>query len=730
MKIFTPKSSAIALAVAAATLAAGAVVSDPRDFDLTKLRYRVEPSSVFKNNRAQAVERVGRILDGDRQATMTRAEAASSEAPAPVLTLGPANNLGDIDGPDGQRWYYTASFVNEEIPPHDNVVFTDYILQEYSFDIYDSDMKYVGTIKDKMDYRDDEVRVPLCELTPVITRNFFNTDDKLELIVGLSVNAAPGYNHYRSLVYSLNGKKDSQGYDEPVYEIERLVGDVAEGKAAGGKDNYYITFMSDVSDFAGEADEESFWEYLCAQKMRFEIYGRALSAEGPRRLLDIAIPVIQLQGDQENHPSIISTNHGDDTYIMIGHYEQPFYNRYDNPMSDDLTQREDNNLIIDLYKSAGDELVHSSTSTIPVVRDLMADTDGNPTALFSYYCVGGLRHREDILFDAPGATAGKPWFFVTRSNYQISTDSTIDSYFTYSHEGERKATLFEYALGSTAMGDIAGFEPQQMFLSKGPWGYQFSFVDLYSGKTTAEIDYEYSYDPDSDAEMLTANLARTPDGKSYKYVCEMRYPLVDDQENNIMRFIWINADGSFDHIDNVNMGKGVAYAQSYMSTGSLAPHAYSVSDVPTYMMLVKRSTSTEVKIEELLIAQKITAEMPEGKTLLSLGPDDKGALGGIVPEFGANPRLMIYRTDSHSYTLDVYNLPLDGDGAGVSDIAAAAGDGFTLDGTTLRADGTVTLYTVAGAIAASGEGSIDLSTVNPGIYIVTAGGKASKILIK
>ena len=43
MKIFTPKSSAIALAVAAATLAAGAVVSDPRDFDLTKLRYRIEP---------------------------------------------------------------------------------------------------------------------------------------------------------------------------------------------------------------------------------------------------------------------------------------------------------------------------------------------------------------------------------------------------------------------------------------------------------------------------------------------------------------------------------------------------------------------------------------------------------------------------------------------------------------------------------------------------------------
>lgn len=727
MKFFTQKTFAIAVAVAAGVIAADAAKGDPRDFDLTKLRYRVEPTGVFSDKRSSAIADAARILSGNQRDKMTR--AAASDTPEPVMSLRAANNLGDIDGPDGERWYYTASFVNKEIPPHDNIAFTDYILQEYSFDIYDNDMKYVGTIKDKMDYREDEVRVPMCELTPVATRNFFNTDDKLEFIVGLSVNAAPGFNNYRSVVYSLDGTKDSEGYDVPVYEIDKLVGDVVQGQPVNGKDNFYITFMSDVASYS---DEDSFWDYLCAQKARFEVYGRALSSDGPRRLLDVTIPLIQLQGDQENHPSIISTNHNGDTYFAICRYEQPFYNRYDDPLTDDMSQREGNNLIIDIYKASGDGIALSTSSKIPVVRDPMNDGDGNPTCLFSYYCVGGLRYQQDFLFDAPGAALGKPWFIITRSNYQISTDSTIDSYFTYTHEGERRNTLYEYSLATLAMGDIDGFEPQQMFMGTGQWGYEFSFVDVYSGKTAATIECEYSYDPDSDAETLTANIGRTPAGKSYKYVCEMRYPLVDDDENNIMRFIWINADGSYDHIDNVNMGKGVAYAQSYISTPSLAPHAYSVSDIPTYMMLVKRSLSEEVKVEELLVAQKMTADNPEGKTLLSLGPDGNGALGGIVPEFGDKSRIMVYRYDStaRTYALDVYSLPLDGNGAGTGDAIADIGGNFTIDGSLLKADGPVTIYTVSGTVAAHGDSPVDLSGMTPGIYIVVANGKANKLFIK
>lgn len=728
MKIFTPKNFAVAIAVTVGVFAADATKGNPLNFDLTKLRYRVEPTSVFHDSRAKAIDNAWHQLSDQQTDKMMR--SAASETPQPSISLRSASNLGDIDGPDGQRWYYSAKLTNTEIPPHDNIAFTDYILQEYAFDIYDNNMKYVGTIKDKMDYREEEVRVPMCELTPVITRNFFNTDDKLEFIIGLAVNAAPGYNHYRSVVYSLGGEKDSEGYDLPIYEIDKLVGDVIEGQSSNGQDNFFITFMSDV---ASEVEnEDSFWEYLCAQKARFEIYGKALSTEGPRRLLDVTIPLIQLQGDQENHASIISLNHDGNTYFALGRYEEPFYNRYDDPLAEDMSQREGNNLIIDLYQATEDAVTLVTTSKIPVVRDPMNDTDGNPTCLFSYYCVGGLRYREDFLFDAPGAAPGKPWFTVTRSNYRISSDSNIDSYFTYSHEGELKSTLFEYAIATLPMGDIEGFEPQQMFMGTGQWGYEFNFVDLYSGKTAAKIDCEYSYDSDSDAETLSANIGRTPDGKSYKYVCELRYPLVDDEENNIMRFIWINADGTYDHIDNVNMGKGVAYAQSYISTASLASDAYSADGVQSYMMLIKRGVSDDVKVEELLIAKKMTADNPEGTTLLSLGADGNGALSGIVPEFGENSRLMVYRYDSTSrtFSLDVYNLPFNTNSAGIDSVVADSESNFTVDGSTLKAEGTITIYTVAGTAAATGNGSIDLSSITPGLYIVVANGKANKLLIQ
>lgn len=729
MKIFTQKRLTIALSVCIGLSAAAAVKGDPRNFDLTKFRYRIEPSSVFHDNRSVAVERANQLLSGVG-ANQVRTVAAAN--PEPVASLRNASSIGDIDGPDNQRWFFSAQFDYTEVPPHDDVAFTEYILQEYAFDIYDNDMNYVGTVKDKMDYRDEEVRVPMCDLTPVITRNFFNTDDKLEVIVALAVNAAPGHNNYRSIVYSLGGEKDSEGYDLPVYEIEKLVGDVIEGQSTDGSDNFYITFMSDFTDEASIQDEDSFWEYLCAQMARYEIYGKATSTEGPQCLLDMTIPLIRLQGDQENVPPIISLNHGGETYFCFGQYEQPFYNRYDDPFTEEMSQREDNNLIIDIYKASGNSITLSSSSKIPMVLDPMNDSDGNPTCLFSYYCVGGLRYRNDFLFDYPGAEPGKPWFIVTRSNYQISTDDTTDSYFTYSHEGECKSTLFEYAVASIGMDDIDGFEPQQMFVGTGSWGYVLKFVDLYSGKTTATIDYEYAYDDYSDAETLTTNIGRTPSGDSYKYVCELRYPLVDDEDNSIMRFIWINADGTFDHIDNVNMGKDIEYAQSYIATAALAPHAYATNDVPTYMMLVKRSVTDYVNVEELLIGQIMTPEAPDGTTLLNLGPDENGPLSGIVPEFGAKSRLLIYRYDSdnRTFSLDAYKLPIDVGSAGIATVTNDADGSFTVEGSTLKAAGRVSVYTVAGVKAASGFGTIDLSQLTPGLYIVASNGASSKLLVK
>lgn len=704
----------------------------PTEFDLTKFRYQIDSKSVFSNNRAT---RSAALTDMVARKSL-RAEASATENPEPVLSLAPSTQTGTIDAPNDELWYYTGDFVYDEIPPHDDVYYTERILRSWTFNIYDSKMELIGTIKDKMDYGIDEVRVPLCELTPIATRNFFNTDDEIELIVGLAVNRRAGGNNYRSLVYSLNGRKDADGDDVPVTSFNDLVGDVAEGPvSANGSDNYYITLLADVLDEPDD-DDGSFWTYLLSQKASITVYGKALDDKGPRKLFETIIPLIQLPGDQENISPMMSLRHGNDVVYSISYYQEPFYNRFDDPFSEDMTQRPGNSLIVDLYTATETAFTKFSTTKIPVKLDPMNDPSGNPTCLFSYFSVGSLRFTEDILFDAPGASAQAPDFIVTRGNYQVSTDDITNSYFTYKNDGSLKNTLFLYADGTLSLGDLPGFEPQQMFVSVDAYGYLYNFVDLYSGQktTTIEADYYYGSSTNIQSDLLAANLARYPAGDTYKYVFEMRYPVTDDNGNDLMRFMHVTNKGKFDHIDYVNMGQGVEYAQSYLSTEALAPNAYQISDVPAYMLLVKRSAGlTGGNSEELMIAEATTDENPEGKTLLQLGESRNGALASIVPEFATDDepgRLLIYYYDSNSseYALDIYKLPLDIPG-GVSEITV--GDsGFIMENGIISAPGNIVVYSMDGRVAASAFGSLDTATLRNGVYVLAVDGKTYKFLKK
>lgn len=706
----------------------------PTEIDLTNFRYKIDNQSVFSNKQAQRNAAITSMIE-----SKTRGQKAVAENPEPGISFAPADQTGNIDAPNGELWYYTGNFEYVEIPPHDNIYFTDRILQSWTFNIYDSKMNLIGTIKDKMDYGENEVRVVMCEITPVATRNFFNTDDKVEIIVALAVNRseAVGYgNNYRSLVYSLNGEKDAEGNDVPVDTMNDIVGDVIEGPAsADGSDNFYISLMTDV--FEGdwtEGDTGSFWPYLLAQKAAIKVYGKALDSTGPRKLYETVIPLIQLPGNQEDIGPMMSMLHNNEVIFCISYYKEPFYNRYDDPMNDDMTQREGNSLIVELYKADQTTgLTKFSTTTIPVVRDPMNDSSGNATCLFSYFSVGSLRYTGDILFDAPGASATAPDFIVTRGNYQVSTDGITNSFFTYKNNGTLKNTLFIYADGTVGMGNLPGYEPQQMFVSRDAYGYLYNFVDLYSGKKATTIEADYYYDDDSDPELLTANVARFLDGGKCKYVFELRYPLVDENENDILRFMYISEKGVYDHIDHVNMGKNVAYAQSFLSTEALAPHAYTVTDTPAYMFLVKRGQESGYYVEELMVALAETTENPEGKTLLQVGESDFGPLASIVPEFsadGKSGRLFVYfvNNDVDKYQLDIYELPLDKE-SGVGQIADDKA-GFTMADGIISAEGQIAVYTIDGRLAASAAGSFDTATLDNGFYLLVAGGKTYKFIKK
>lgn len=730
-KTLTTLLTGILLFPAYSFTASGTSLS-PGSFDISKFRYRTESHSAFAGRNAIESQRIDSFIKGN---PVDARYDTPFENPETMLTLPASDIMGDLEAPDGAIWSYIGKFEYLEIPPHDNVVFTERLLQEYTFTIYDSDMNEVGTIKDKIHYRNGEKRAPLCELTPVITRNFFNTDDELEVMVAVGINPAEGYGvHYQSYIYALGGEKDENGYDQPLMIFNSLVGDIIEGpRSSDGSDNFYFTFMGEP--YVDVRANTSFWDSLTARKSTLTIFGKAKDNKGPRLIHSYSIPILQMPGDQESVPEMISLRRGNDVYFLFQQYKEPFYNRYDDPLNADLTQREGNSLLIDIFKGEEEGLTPVSHTEIPVILDTMPDAEGNPTSLFSYFSVGNLRYRQDILFDAPGVIEGKPDFIITRTNYQPSTDGMVYSYFTYRNDGTLKKTLCLYSSGSRAMGDVEGCEPQQMFVQRDSFGYRYRFVDLYSADTAALIDANYYYDEDSDPELLSANCDRTPDGNgSYYYVFELRYPLIDDDENDILRFMYLNADGSYNHTDHVNMGKGVAYAQSYLSTEALRPGTYSTSGTPAYMMLIKRGVEgSEAKIEQLMVAEAETEENPEGRTLLLLGPKNHSVLTSIVPEFayGDRPgRLFVYYYNSPKslLSLEIYGLPLDSDKGAVTEIKGSDVLPLSIHGETVQAEGEIHIYTIDGKLIATANDTADISNLGKGIYIVACGGKALKLV--
>ena len=745
MRNFTSISMTLALAVAAGTFTADAARNGKGDFDLSKFQYRHEPTSAFVNSRAKKIDAINaKMWNSERQ------DAPYREGnPDPYKTFGPTDQIGTLDGPDGEEWYYVSRLDYLEIPPHDNIVYTELILQNYEFEVYDSKMNFVGAIKDKMVYREGETRVVSCEFVPFLSKHFFNSDDNYEVVIGLIINAGEGNNQYRSLVYQLGGEKED-GNDKVLLSYDDIIGDVSEGPSDGSTDNFYVTFLRDVAgeepsvgDDETEEEELSFWDYLCSLKVKMMVYGKAGATGQPELVYTRELPIGQLQGDQQNVPFMLTLSRDNHLYYVICTYEQQFYNEYDDPIYSDMTMREGNKLNVEFVRVDEDGFKTEYTTSIPVAK--------NPAEniLYSYFSVGSLLYRDDICFDGFNTPEGRAALIVTRMDYTPSSDSEVPSYYVYDHEGNLLHTLFENADSAGALSEVEGCEPQLMFVSYDQYGYMFNFVDLYSAKRVLRFSSQFEIDPDSDPENLTAAIDRVadPDG-GYVYVVEMRTPIVimgepdangkTEEIDNRMRFMWINKDGSFRKIDEVSMGKDVKYAQSYILGAAIKPEAFHSDANQEYMILVKRATGTDAAIEELVIGQAISDELPDGNTLLLLGPDDeKGVLNGITPYFEAEqPRLVVTylgkNGNANVVSADFYALPLDQATVGVKkpSISAAKECGITLDGTTVIADGIINVCNASGMIVVSGNDSVELSGLDAGLYIASCRNGACKILVK
>lgn len=777
MGIFTKTFLSLTLPV----LSIGVFASDadarsnyPANFDLDNYVYKAnKAASPFESERTQQINLANEILDGKKG---NRRNAHISQPV--VASIGPKEMIENIETPWGETWFYTGSFKYSYI--HVSEDYDRPVMQEFEFQIYDSQIKPMGTIRDKVSYKvyedaprdpatakpEDielygpyhrEVAVAKCEITPIITRNFFNRDEKIEIIVGISVQTTYYINNNYNKVYQLGGEtiedKDFEGntqsYNKLIYEIPMQLGDVYSKIDSNGKEKTYMTFMGDYEpdediEIPDGGDEGSdipsyipgFWEQYCAYGVDAIVYRGVRDGETEiQPVMTKKFPLCRLPGDMQSTPFIMTLSHNDKPYIVQQYYEDTFYNPYHSPI-DDMSMRENNKLVIEIYEENedGTGFKLSQTTKIPIY---LSESFGGNTIIASYFSAGDFRYRDDVNF-TDFTDNGKAAFFITKQDYVAGQDDNyIRSYYLYDDNGALKNAIFEKCESHIRMSDIEGFEPQEMFIGTNSMGeYIFHFVDMKSLKEVLNLNYLYQIDPDTEPESLTSNMDRVKDGDSYKYANELRFPIQDEDNNDIARVIWINKDGSYDRTDEINMGTGVLYAQIYIDNSTLNPDYFYKDNTKynEYMMLVKRGIAGEGAVEEVLVGQASNPDYPKGRIFLTDGPDERGALAKVMtynhPE---QPLLFITKYDKpkdiHSW--DIYALPFTSDGdSSVDEIASSATNegSIAFDGVSIRCEGaSIEVFDIRGMKVAKGNGIVNISHLDAGIYIVTANGETLKV---
>lgn len=694
--------------IAATAMAAGASPVTPgtimKDYGSRAPRmYKATTSDVFKSEAFAKREAMNHILRGEN----AMQKASDKE---PVSTYGPSSVVGDITAPNGETWNYTGNLDYERIP---HEAYTEYKLKHFSYTIYNAHGEKVGTVSDDIHYAEDEVRAVGCDLTPIITRNFFNTDDKYEVCIGLLFNTKEaGMNRYKSLIYSIGGEKDGEN-DKIIRTMDSFVGDVVEGPAsADGRDNFFLTFTKDVSDTP--EDPESFWSMLQSYSVNVVTYGRALNdTDGPRALLTKNIPLLNMPGNQDTTPFLFSMVHEGQVYIILQMLKEPLWMPYDSPMEESV-QRADNTLVVNFYKA--DENAITLDYTTPIAVNKSDDS----AVYVTYYSVGDMRYRGDILFGAYRENADKAALYVTVEDYYSSADTGLKSYYIYDSTGKRLATLAENTEHTQALSDIDGFEPQQLFVTSNDGQYLLNFVNLTSATKVLSMTNVIQTD-DNNYQNILVNLDRMPVDKTYQYAVECTSPLVLDNDRTLSQIAWLKMSGEFDHMEYADLGTDVQYAQLYIECNALEVGKV-MTDQRAYIALIKRGTAGSQLEEELLVTNAITnPDWQVGEQALLLGPGEYGVLSNIVPDLYSDPgTLTVYylsgdNAGDQKLTQVVYALPFLSSG-----IDMPAADSMT-DGTSAN------IYNMDGTLAGIG---MDATSLPAGVYIIVNGREARKVIIK
>jgi len=546
-------------------------------------------------------------------------------APEAKKSLPEGDAMGWLKAPNGETWSYVGQFT------HDNKVGVSH----YCFTIYDAQFNELTKVEDDVAPAENETRIVDVSLGAVVTKKFFNTDDKPEFMVMVAANTPQYVNHYYTRIYS-------QGIAEPLTTIEGYLGTYVNTASDSWNENYYIGFMTTqdtTTPKVGEVDNKK--DYV------IDFYKKAGYNTPISSVLSIRIPTILSSG--EAWVPLVATTHNGKAYIAANYLKYSFYEEPTNYNNENLTK--DNEFIIDYYEIP-------SRGTASIIHRTAVPMTGSATDINLYY-LGYLLADGDVTYGRYTEDDSAPAFTVTRAHYEVAGDEYSYSFYVYpagtqeQPHTDRILTLGENIYAMVPMSDLRGYDPQIAFVKRTDTDFTFDFVNLVSGKVECTMPYRISENI-----ALNADVDRVA-GKDTPLYVVAPFTLLGDEEGNVIQeVVYIKPDGTIDHIDQLNLGKDAVYASVFISASALDPYVFNTNPEREYMVMTKRLTGTgngNGYTEELSVISPT-----KGALFTVNSKDELGNIvsGGLITqsEYGQSLHV-IYRTPDFRYNTEIYKLP-------------------------------------------------------------------------
>ncbi|MCC8176018.1 MAG: hypothetical protein LIO91_06240 [Bacteroidales bacterium] len=537
--------------------------------------------------------------------------------------LGPTDYFGTLTGPNGESWYYTADYILTD-PSNPWSFYAGVNLK-----IYDSTGDVIASINDTFELADNELGVNSVQLNPNVTQNFFNYDDKYEVMIFIHAVTSDYSGHCYNHVFAMEN-----GASTPLLTIEGNQVQISNVATDSYSESYYMLFERDGYD-----SQYNYW-------LQYDVYSKATYYSGGKptlvKTIDIDYDLVAESGNGA-YPILMNASAGK-LYFAMPHCEKPYFDP-DIPYDQEPVVNEDNTFIIDLYDQDF-ELI--KTTRIP-----MATKDGY---LYSIPTMGLFRGQNDLDLDF-FSTDGTPLYVITYEHYINSSDSFCDDIVVVDQDGNTVKTVCTEATGRKLLNDVRGYSSMYCFYNGNADAYHF--VEVPSCQEVCSIPFAL------EDYTLSTSIDRVASKNGYQILSALTQGQVDEQENVIQKMAFFNPDGTFDHWEDLNLGPDVVMATVNISGAALSPYIFNTNDTREYMVIVKIPISDTSSATE----DHIWIMDTEGNKLLDFGPDDaKGGKLLYVALSGSDvvdhKLFTVYYDTNYQYTLNLTNLPLESFTAG------------------------------------------------------------------